>query len=173
MKFRLLPLFTLLASVLADADPNPILTALNTIATDTVGLNKTVSSFGGSPLTLLQITVESAKLLADIKAGTGTANAAANLTLGQTIEIATATLGLATDVNQTIASIIAAKPSFDKLLVVDPVILLNLKLEQDAARDFGAAVVAKVPEALQAIAQSLTQRIDDSFAEGLAAYEAW
>ncbi|RFU76605.1 antigenic cell wall galactomanno [Trichoderma arundinaceum] len=172
MKFHILPLFTLLTSVLAaDADPNPILTALNTITTDTVNLNNTVASFNGNPLTLLQITVQSAKLLADINSGTKAANAAANLTFDQTLAVASATLNLATDVNQTITSIIDAKPKFDKLIVVDPVILLNLKLERDATKEFSAAVIAKVPEALQSVAQTLTQGIDDSFAEGLAAYE--
>ncbi|KAM0249521.1 hypothetical protein ACHAQJ_009027 [Trichoderma viride] len=173
MKLHLLSLFTLLPSILAaaTADPNPILTALGTITSDTVSLNTTVATFDGNPLTLLKITAQSAQLLAAINAGTKTANKAANLTLDQTLDVATATIALATDVNQTITSIINAKPKFDKLLVVDPVILLNLKLEQDATRDFSAAVVAKVPAALQSVAQGLTQGIDDSFSEGLAVYE--
>lgn len=173
MKFQLLPILALLPSALAQSDANPILTTLGTITSDTTSLNTTVANFDGDPLTLIKITVQSAQLLSDINAGTDTANKAANLTLDQTLAIASATLALATDVNQTITTIIGAKPQFDKLLVVDPVILLNLKLEQDATRKFSAAVVAKVPAALQAIAQGLTQGIDDSFSEGIAAYEQW
>lgn len=171
MQLRLL-LLSLLPSILA-TDPNPILTALNTIATDTTTLNTTVASWNGNALALLEITLQSAKLLAAINAGTKTASRAANLTLAQTLDVATATIALATDVNQTVTTIVAAKPKFDRLVVVDPVILLNLKLEQDASREFSAAVVAKVPADLQAIAQGLTQGIDDSFSEGLAVYEAW
>ncbi|KAL7924332.1 hydrophobic surface binding protein A domain-containing protein [Trichoderma austrokoningii] len=171
MKFQLVSLLGLIASTLAQTDANPILTALSTITSDTTSLNTTVATFNGDPLTLIKITVQSAQLLSDINKGTDTANQAANLTLDQTLAIATATLALATDVNQTITTIIDAKPAFDKLLVVDPVILLNLKLEQDATRKFSAAVVAKVPAALQAVAQGLTQGIDDSFAEGIAVYE--
>jgi hypothetical protein len=171
MKFQLVSLLALLPSALAQTDPNPILTALGTITSDTTSLNTTVANYDGDPLNLIKITIQSAQLLTAINQGTDTANKAANLTLDQTLAIATATIALATDVNQTITTIINTKPEFDKLLVVDPVILLNLKLEQDATRKFSAAVVSKVPEALQAIAQGLTQGIDDSFSEGIAVYE--
>lgn len=175
MQLRFIPLLTLITPLLAAStpDPNPILTAINTISSDTTALNTTVASWDGNALTLLEITVQSAKLLAAINDGTKTANKAANLTLAQTLDVATATVSLATGVNQTITTIVSAKPKFDKLLVVDPVILLNLKLEQDASRDFSSAVVAKVPADLQAIAQGLTQGIDDSFSEGIAVYETW
>ncbi|KAL7900250.1 hydrophobic surface binding protein A domain-containing protein [Trichoderma sp. SZMC 28014] len=171
MKFQLVSLLALLPSALAQTDANPILTALGTITSDTTSLNTTVANFDGDPLNLIKITIQSAQLLSDINKGTDTANNAANLTLDQTLAIATATLALATDVNQTITTIINTKPEFDKLLVVDPVILLNLKLEQDATRKFSAAVVSKVPAALQSVAQGLTQGIDDSFSEGIAVYE--
>ncbi|KAK1241311.1 hypothetical protein MKX08_001285 [Trichoderma sp. CBMAI-0020] len=171
MKLQLVSLLALVPSALAQTAPNPILTALGTITSDTTSLNTTVANFDGDPLALIKITVQSAQLLSDINKGTDTANKAANLTLDQTLAIATATLALASDVNQTITTIINTKPKFDKLLVVDPVILLNLKLEQDATRKFSAAVVAKVPEALQSVAQGLTQGIDDSFSEGIAVYE--
>ncbi|UKZ53989.1 hypothetical protein TrVGV298_007793 [Trichoderma virens] len=175
MQLRFLPLLTLITPLLAATtpDPNPILTAINTISTDTTALNTTVASWDGNVLTLLEITVQSAKLLAAINKGTKTANNAANLTFAQTLDVATATLNLATGVNQTITTIVGAKPKFDKLLVVDPVILLNLKLEQDASREFSDAVVAKVPADLQSIAKGLTQGIDDSFSEGIAVYETW
>lgn len=175
MQLRFITLLTLLTPLLAapTPDPNPILTAINTISSDTTALNTTVASWNGNALTLLEITVQSAKLLAAINDGTKTANKAANLTLAQTLDVATATVNLATGVNQTITTIVSAKPKFDKLLVVDPVILLNLKLEQDASRDFSSAVVAKVPADLQAIAQGLTQGIDDSFSQGIAVYETW
>ncbi|KAL7942490.1 hydrophobic surface binding protein A domain-containing protein [Trichoderma barbatum] len=175
MQLRLIPLLTLLTPLLAapTPDPNPILTALNTISSDTSALNNTVATWDGNILTLLSITVQSGILLAAIHDGTKAASRAANLTFAQTIDVATATLNLATGVNQTITTIVAAKPKFDKLVVVDPVILLNLKLEQDASRDFAEAVVEKVPAELQEIAKGLTQGIDDSFSQGIAVYETW
>ncbi|KAL6872939.1 hydrophobic surface binding protein A domain-containing protein [Trichoderma novae-zelandiae] len=158
-----------------DPNPNPILTALTSISAHTTALNTTVSSWTGSPLTLLAITAQSASLLASIRAGTRAASRAAsraaNLTLDQTLAVASATIALATDVNQTVTAIIGAKPKFDGLLVADPVVVLNLQLERDAAREFGDEVVVKVPVDLQGVARGLTAGIDESFAEGLAAYE--
>jgi hypothetical protein len=56
-------------------------------------------------------------------------------------------------------------------LIVSPVILLNLKLEKDATDKFAAAVISKVPTALQATAQGLITPIDNAFASAIAVYE--
>lgn len=66
---------------------------------------------------------------------------------------------------------VAAKGKFDGLLVVSPVVLLNLGLEKKATDRFGAAVVEKVPEALQGIAKGLLVPVDESFEEAIAAYK--
>ncbi|KAL7809734.1 cell wall protein [Trichoderma gracile] len=167
----LLPTLLLTTAQSPPAEENPILDAITSIITHTTTLNTTVSTWTGSPLTLLAITAQSGTLLTSIYAGTHAASRAANLTLDQTLAVASATITLAADVNQTITSIIAAKGKFDKLIVADPVVLLNLKLERDAAREFGEKVVEKVPGDLQGVAEGLVKGIDDSFAEGLAAYE--
>ncbi len=65
----------------------------------------------------------------------------------------------------------AAKPKFDKLVVVSPVILLNLKEELQATDRFGAAVTSKVPAALQATAQGLLAPIDAAFNKAIGVYE--
>ncbi|TFB00336.1 hypothetical protein CCMA1212_007825 [Trichoderma ghanense] len=172
LHLALLPLLpTLLLTTAQSTDPNPILSAITSISSHTTTLNATISSWTGSPLTLLAITAQSGTLLESIYAGTHTASRAANLTLDQTLAVASATITLATDVNQTITTIIEAKKKFDGLIVADPVVLLNLGLERDAAREFGEKVVEKVPVDLQGVARGLVQGIDDSFAEGLAAYE--
>jgi hypothetical protein len=85
--------------------------------------------------------------------------------------IAGTTQTLSTTVNKTLTDVIAAKPKFDGLLIVSPVVLLNLKLEKKGSDEFGSAVVEKIPEALQGIAQSLLAPIDDSFDEAIAVYE--
>ncbi|PTB66874.1 cell wall protein [Trichoderma citrinoviride] len=174
LQFALLPLLPtlLLTTAQATTDPtNPILTALTSISAHTTTLNTTVSTWTGSPLTLLTITAQSGTLLESIYAGTHAASRAANLTLDETLAVASATVTLATDVNQTITSIIRAKHKFDALLVADPVVLLNLQLERDASKEFAAKVVEKVPVDLQSVAEGLTKGIDDSFAEGIAAFE--
>jgi hypothetical protein len=51
------------------------------------------------------------------------------------------------------------------------VILLNLKLEKDATDKFAAAVVSKVPAALQSLAQGLITPIDNAFNSAIAVYE--
>ena len=73
--------------------------------------------------------------------------------------------------NTTLANVIRTKPKYDTLLIVSPVVLLNLKLEKEATDRFGDAVVGKVPEALQGIAEGLLAPIDDSFEEAIAVYE--
>ncbi|KAH0491114.1 hypothetical protein TgHK011_002557 [Trichoderma gracile] len=161
----------LLTTAQSTTGENPILDAITSIITHTTTLNTTISTWTSSPLTLLTITAQSGTLLTSIYAGTHAASRAANLTLDQTLAVASATITLAADVNQTITSIIAAKGKFDELIVADPVVLLNLKLERDAAREFGEKVVEKVPGDLQGVAEGLVKEIDDSFAEGLAAYE--
>jgi hypothetical protein len=56
-------------------------------------------------------------------------------------------------------------------LIVSPVILLNLKLEKAATDKFAAAVISKVPTALQATAQGLITPIDNAFDSAIAVYE--
>ncbi|KAL7809667.1 cell wall protein [Trichoderma aethiopicum] len=167
----LLPTLHLTTAQSPSPATNPILDAITSISTHTTTLNTTVSTWTGSPLTLLAITAQSASLLASIHAGTHAASRAANLTLDQTLAVASATISLATDVNQTITTIIGAKEKFDRLIVADGLVLLNLKLERDAAREFGGRVVEKVPGDLQGVAEGLVGGIDDSFGEGIAAFE--
>lgn len=173
MHIFLLPLSFLLARALADGAA--IVAAMSTISTATVNLNNTVSSFPDNilldALDIGSLLADSITLLNDINSATSVAQQSANLTLTEAISVAESTLSLASVVESTLTNIVNSKPKFDKLLVVSPVILLNLKSEKSATDNFGAAVVSKVPSELQATAQSLLAPIDDAFNSAIAAYE--
>jgi Hydrophobic surface binding protein A len=172
MHISLLPISLLVARALADGAA--IVAAMTTIGNATVKLNSTVSSFPDNPLLdLLDVgglLTDSISLLNDINAATHIAQASANLTLLEAISVAQSTISLASMVESTLTNIVNSKPKFDKLVVVSPVILLNLKSEKGATDSFGAAVVAKVPAALQATAQNLLAPIDDAFNSAIATY---
>ena len=173
MHITLLPLSLLVAK--AAADGAAIVAAMTTISTATVALNNTVSSFPSNPLLDLldvgPLLSDSLTLLNDINSATSIAQQSANLTLLEAISVAQSTLSLASTVESTLTNIVNSKSKFDKLVVVSPVILLNLKEEKSATDKFGAAVVEKVPAALQATAQNLLAPIDDAFNSAIATYE--
>lgn len=156
MRFGLLPIAVLIASVAADGAA--IVAALEKITSATIALNDTVASF---PTGILGV-VDTVKLLAD---------SVTLLTLSETISVAESTIALVADVESTLTTIIAAKPKFDALLLVSPVILLNLKLEKDATDKFSAAVISKVPTDLQAYAEIIVAPVDTAFDAAITAYE--
>ena len=173
MHLSLLPLLPLTSHALADGAA--IVAAITTISTATTTLNTTISTFPSNPfLDLLDIgplLTSSITLLNDINAGTHTASTSANLTLLETISVAQATIALASVVESTLDTIVAAKTQFDKLVVVSPVILLNLKEELQATDRFGEAVTSKVPVAVQATASGLLAPINAAFNEAIGVYE--
>jgi hypothetical protein len=170
-----LPLALLISKALADGAA--IVAAMTTISDATIALNNTVASFPSNPLADLldvgPLLTDSITLLNDINAATHTAQSSANLTVLEAISVAQSTLSLASTVESTLNTIIAAKSKFDKLLVVSPVILLNLKEEKAATDKFGTAVTSKVPAALQATASSLLTPIDDAFTNAIGIYESF
>lgn len=150
MHLSLLPLALLTTTVLADGAS--ILAAMGIITNSTTALDNVVTSFPSGILGItdvIPLLSASAKLLSDIQSGTQVADNSANLTVAEAIGIAGATQTLSTTVNKTLTDVIAAKSRFDTLLIISPTVLLNLKLEKKASDDFGAAVVEKIPEALQ------------------------
>ncbi|RDW87752.1 hypothetical protein BP5796_03446 [Coleophoma crateriformis] len=172
MLINLVPLTLLITAVLASGDA--IAAAMGKIANSTMALNKTVGTFPSGVLAAvsdaLPLLSDSATLLADINSGTQIAKASANLTIPEAFQIASATSSLATTVQQTLATVENAKKKFDSLVFISPVILLNLKMEKDATDKFSAAVVSKVPDALQGTAKSLIAPIDTAFDSAISFY---
>lgn len=142
-----------------ELDGAAILESISAITNSTIALNDTVGAWHGDLLGSLPIIVYSTELLANINNGVVTAKASANLTLDETVSVAGATLALASDVNSTLSTIIAAKAKFDELLL-GAVIWGNLELEKAATDKFSAAVIEKVPEAFQAAALTITAPIE-------------
>jgi len=166
----LLPLAALATSVLADGAS--ITAALDTISSATTKLNSSITSFrsDGDPLKLLPVIVESTTLLYDINTSTKTAKASANLTTDEALAVAGATLTLASAVESSLDNIVAGKSLFADELV-GPIIYLNLEQLKSATDQFSAAVVSKVPTALQAVAESIIAPIDAAFTSAIAAFK--
>lgn len=169
MRLSLLPtLAALAATVLADGAA--IVSAIDAIDKSTVALGSGITSWNGKLLGALPIVGSSTKLLIDVKKGTKTAEQSEPLTNDEAFQVAFATINLAADVNVTLGAIIEAKPKFDKVLL-SPVILGNLKIQQGATEEFSGAVIDKVPAELQDIAKQLVGGIADSFDQAIEAYK--
>ncbi|KUJ10988.1 uncharacterized protein LY89DRAFT_595743 [Mollisia scopiformis] len=157
------------------ADGAAIVSAIDTISSATTTLNDTVTAFPSNPLLalgdVLPLLTDSTALLNDINSATNTAKSSANLSTAEAFNVAVATLSLQSTVESVLDNIVSAKSRFDKLLIVSPVVLLNLKLEKQATDNFAAAVVSKVPAALQSTAESLITPIDNAFTAAISDYE--
>ncbi|KAF2771739.1 antigenic cell wall galactomanno protein, partial [Teratosphaeria nubilosa] len=157
------------------ADGTAIIAALNTITAASANLNNTVLDlYYAGVLGLLEILpIASAQqtLLNDIHDGTETAQASAELNNLEAIAIYTATQALVASVNETLTSIELTKPKFDSLLLVSPIILQDLQTDKKASDQLSAAIISKVPMALQDFAKQAVAPIDAKFAEAIALYE--
>ena len=172
MRFSVLPVVLLATTVLADGAA--IIAAMTTISDATIKLNTTVADFAGGLIGLAEtvpLLIESTTLLKDINDGTKVASSSANLTLAETIAVAGATSDLVKVVQSSLQTIIDTKPKFDHLLVISPVILINLEQQKSATDKFSAAVISKVPEALQIVAQGLIAPVDTAFDNAIAQYK--
>ncbi|KAG8413561.1 hypothetical protein J3458_012636 [Metarhizium acridum] len=168
---RLTPIVSIMAfAATAIADGKAITDAMAQIKQQTADLGTTVGNWKGDLLGALPITVKSTQLLKQIRSASRTAEQSAMLSTEEALAVAGATTDLSKTVQATLQTIVDTKPKFDKLIILSPVVLLNLELEQDATDDFSSKVVSKVPGALQGIAQSLIKPIDDAFAAAIDKY---
>ncbi|KAK2595114.1 hypothetical protein QQS21_007140 [Conoideocrella luteorostrata] len=157
-------------AVSAVADVTSINNALITITKDLVALNNTLASFKGDLFAAIPILGASNKLQTSIKAGTDAAKKSNPLSFDDTLIIAESTADLAEDSTQTIDTLIAAKPKFDKLFIVTPITLGLTKDLRAATANLSAAIIEKVPADLQPVSKALVQGIDDDFARAVKAY---
>lgn len=153
----------------AIASGTTIVSALNTVDSKTEALDSTVKSWSGDILGSFPILTKSASLLLAIHKGKDAAEDSDALTSDEALSIASAVTTLATAVNSTMTTIISAHGKFEHLLLA-PVVLLDLKAQKAASDDMSNAIVAKVPAALQGIAQNLVAPIDASFNLAIDAY---
>ena len=146
-----------------------ILENVQQIDSSTAALGQTVEQWKGNFIGTLPIIESSFSLLKDINTGAKDAEASAPLTLDEAFGVAEATIELSGTVNSTLQAVIDRKPEFDKLLL-GPIILGNLKMQNSATEKFSSAIVEKVPEEAQAIAESLIADIEASFKRALDVY---
>ncbi|KAF4927488.1 Cell wall mannoprotein 1 [Colletotrichum viniferum] len=165
LKFSLLGLFA--TSVIADGAA--IVAAMDEIATQNTELGDTVASWDGGLFGTLPIIIDSTKLLIKINEATKVAEDSEPLNAIEAITVAQSTQKLAGGVETTLGNVVNAKPKFDKLLL-SPIILLNLRQEKSATDKFSAAVVEKVPEALQGAAKTLVAQIETAFNNAIDTY---
>ncbi|KAK4134439.1 putative antigenic cell wall galactomannoprotein [Trichocladium antarcticum] len=155
------------ASVLADGQA--IAGALAKTDTATAKLGAAVSKWRGDLLGALPIVAESTGLLTTVKKGTKTAENSEPLDFDGTLAVAHATQKLTGTVNSTLTALINAKPKFDKLRM-SPLIFITLELQKKATNDMSDAIIAKVPEQLQALARDIVAPIAASFEVALDVY---
>ncbi|KAL2060661.1 hypothetical protein VTL71DRAFT_9302 [Oculimacula yallundae] len=169
----LLPVTLLITQVLADGAS--ISAAIDKISAAAIQLNETVAEFPDNPIYGLtdigDLLIDSTAVLKSIKQATKVAEASGELTLLEAIGLAGKITSLASGVQSTLDSTVAAKPKFDKLLVVSPVVLINLKLQKSATEEFGSKVVEKVPVDLRPIAENLQKPILEAFDKAIASYK--
>lgn len=163
-------IFALLAgasTVLADGAS--IVEAINAIQNATLSLGSTVGSWDGSLLGSLPIIVESTSLLTTIYSGAGVAKSSAALSDSEGISVGLAIITLVTDVNTTLATLIAAKPDFDKNFLTG-IALFNLYEEKSASTSLSDAIISKLPEDLVSTGETLSDQITASFNGAIEAF---
>lgn len=168
-KTTLLTTLFLGASTIVLADGAAIVTAISAIQNATLDLGSTVSSWEGNILGAVPIVTDSTALLGTIRDGTQTARASANLTDLEALTVGLAVLQLVTDVNATLATLVDAKPKFDRALLT-AVVLLNLELEKSASDEFSDALVPKLPASFVSTGETLAGEIEASFDEAIDVY---
>ncbi|KAK2590620.1 hypothetical protein QQS21_011686 [Conoideocrella luteorostrata] len=157
-------------AVSAVADVTSINIALLTITKDLVALNSTLANFSGDVFAAIPILGSLNKLLGSIRADANTAKKSAPLNFNDTLIIDESTADLVEDSTQTLNTLIAAKPKFDKLYIVTPINLGFTKNRREATANLSSALIENVPANLQPVAKALVQGIDDDFARGAKAY---
>ncbi|KAK0113503.1 hypothetical protein ONS96_014366 [Cadophora gregata f. sp. sojae] len=168
----LLPITFLVSHVAADGAS--ISAAIDNIGAAAGKLNETVADFPNNPILGLtdigDLLVNSVGVLKTINEGTKVAEASAQLTTLEAFGLAGKIQSLSSSVTSTLDTTVAAKKKFDKLLIVSPIVLLNLKQQKSATVEFGDAVTAKVPAELQEIAKNLQAPILAAFDKAIDAY---
>jgi hypothetical protein len=171
MRLYIVPFTLLITTVLAD--DASIIAAIGKISSSTAKLNNTVTDFSAGLLGLADVVpllIDSTNLLHDINSGTRVASSSANLTILETLGVASATTSLVKDVQNVLMTIVNAKPKFDKLVIVSPVVLINLKQQKAATDKFSKAVISKVPVELKEVAKNLVAPIDTAFKAAIEEY---
>ncbi|KAH2340876.1 hypothetical protein KXW28_008613 [Aspergillus fumigatus] len=158
-------------------DATAVVEAVNSIASQMVVLNNTVTSYDGGiqgTLTALKIEVESVKLSCDLRDAISTTQASANFTNAESLTVATAFINLQPQIFSTLNNIVAKKLKFDTgLLGIGSLAFLvkgDLQQQKDLSGQLGDAVAAKLAPLYAQLAPMINKQIADAFDKAIAAY---
>ncbi|KAL7661995.1 hypothetical protein ACMYSQ_001358 [Aspergillus niger] len=191
MKMKLSYLFTLpfTATVaVATATPSKVLlpvkrdassfvSAVNTISTQLVTLNTTVSSYPGGiegTLSALQIQAETIQLEVDLKAAIKLTRLSANFTDTESQKVAEAFVTLEPQIASTLANIVSKKSDFDDGLlgIASLSFLVKFDLQELSilSKALGSAVQDKLSGTYADLAPLILNEISAAFKKAIAAY---
>ncbi len=156
------------ATVLADGAA--INAALKAVDKDILTLTATLNGFSGDLFAAIPVLGASLGLKAEIEKATKVANSSQALTSDDAVGLADTVGTIITDATASIDAFIAAKPKFDKLLIVTPIAGGQVKDLKTATAALGVAIIAKVPADFKDVATQLVGQINAQFERGIAAY---
>ncbi|KAL3247309.1 hypothetical protein ABHI18_012457 [Aspergillus niger] len=191
MKMKLSYLFTLLftaTAAVATATPSKVLlpvkrdassvvSAVNTISTQLVTLNTTVSSYPGGiegTLSALQIQAETIQLEVDLKAAIKLTRQSTNFTDTESQKVAEAFVTLEPQIASTLANIVSKKSDFDDGLlgIASLSFLVKFDLQELSilSKALGSAVQDKLSGTYADLAPLILNEISAAFKKAIAAY---
>ncbi|OAQ97760.1 hypothetical protein LLEC1_00544 [Akanthomyces lecanii] len=140
------------------ADGAAINDGLKAVDADIKALTASLTGFSGDLFAAIPVLGATLSLKSVIDKTTKTANASQPLTSDDTTSLAATVETIITDATASIDAFIAAKPKFDKLLIVTPIAVGQVKGLQTSTAALGNAIVAKVPADYKDVATSLRYR---------------
>ncbi|PYI04102.1 antigenic cell wall galactomanno protein [Aspergillus sclerotiicarbonarius CBS 121057] len=190
MKLHLLTLFTALTAVVSATPstvPQPIIkikrdasgvvSAVNTISTQLITLNSTVSGYPGGiegTLSALQIQAETIQLEFDLKTAISVTRQSANFTDAESQTVAEAFVTLEPQIASTLANIVSKKPDFDDGLLgiasLSFLVKFDLQELSSLSSALGSAVQAKLSGTYAELAPLVLNEISSAFKSAIAAY---
>ncbi|QIW99031.1 hypothetical protein AMS68_004549 [Peltaster fructicola] len=169
MLFKSLAALSVLAATVA-ADGASIQAALAAVDKQALTLDSSVKQFdGSSAVAAFPVLINTLQLQSTIQSGTATAKNSSALSNDEAIALVAPVQQLAKDTNTTLTDIINKYQDFNKNNLA-AIVKSNLQSSKQDSDDFSAAIIAKVPQALQSTAQSIAAPIDQAFANAIAVY---
>lgn len=141
-----------------------IASSIRAIQSATTSLNTAINSGD-----LLALASGNGAVIDAIKAATSEANGLSTLSFDDAAGLANPIQDLGAAVDTTISNLISKRSSLDG---VREAVLTGLQDQQTASMAFSRALLSKIPENLQGIAQNLAQPIADNLARGIAAFSS-
>ncbi|GCB22993.1 hypothetical protein AAWM_05878 [Aspergillus awamori] len=158
-------------------DASSVVSAVNTISTQLVTLNTTVSSYPGGiegTLSALQIQAETIQLEVDLKTAIRLTRQSANFTDTESQKVAEAFVTLEPQIASTLANIVSKKSDFDDGLlgIASLSFLVKFDLQELSilSKALGSAVQDKLSGTYADLAPLILNEISAAFKKAIAAY---